>query len=320
MIRRMALVLSALLPLSAAAAAGAGTVKIGLLAFGSVHWEMETIAREGLDKKYGLTVQVQKLAGPDAGKIGLQGGSLDVIATDWIWVAHQNQHGADYRFIPYSTQAGALMVAAASPIRQLADLKGKKLGVAGGPLDKNWILLQAYAKQTAGLDLARDAELVFAAPPLLNQQLTDGKLDALLDFWHFAARLEAQGFRRLLDGHEVVKGLGVTEAMPNLGLVFKQAWGAAHRPALEALQQASADAHRLLCGQDAAWAQIAPLTQAADPSQQAALRRDYCAGLVTHWGTAEKQAAAKLYGVIRQTAGPDVTGAAETLPATVFWQ
>ena len=80
-----------------------------MLAFGTVNWELEAIQNEGLDKKHGLELDVQKLAGPDAGKIGLQGDGLDVIATDWIWVANQNQNGADYRFIPYSTQAGALM-------------------------------------------------------------------------------------------------------------------------------------------------------------------------------------------------------------------
>ncbi|MFM8330629.1 MAG: ABC transporter substrate-binding protein [Candidatus Methylumidiphilus sp.] len=320
MIKYPALLFSVLFSLCAHAEPADSRLKIGLLAFGSVNWETEAIALQGLDKKYGLDLQVQKLAGPDAGKIGLQGDSLDMIATDWIWVASQNQNGADYRFIPYSTQAGAVMVAADSTIRTLADLKGKKLGVAGGPLDKNWILLQAYAKKTAHLDLAKEADIVFGAPPLLNQQLADGKLDALLDFWHFAARLEAQGFRRLLDGRDVVKGLGINQPMPNLGFVFKQSWAATHGKALEGFRKASAEAQGLLCNDAAVWQKIAPLTQETDPQLQAALRKEYCAGLVKQWGDSDKQATAKIYTVIRETAGPTLTGPAEKLPETVFWQ
>ncbi len=318
MIRRFLLALPVLLPLCTSAAP-ADTVKIGVLAFGTVNWELEAIHNEGLDKKYGLELEVQKLAGPDAGKIGLQAGGLDMIATDWIWVANQNQNGAGYRFIPYSVQAGALMAPADSTIRQVSDLKAKKIGVAGGALDKNWILLKAYAKKTAGLDLDKDANPVFAAPPLLNQQLAEGKLDALLNFWHYAAKLETQGYRRVLDGRDVLKGLGVEEPLPNLGLVFKQSWAAAHGPALDAFLKASGEARKLLCGNDAAWDKIAPLTQEKEPRQQAALRKEYCAGLVKRWGEEEKQAVAKIYALLRQTGGVAVTGNAEKLPEGIFW-
>ena len=319
MLRRFILLLLALPPLITSTTSQADQVKIGVLAFGTVNWEMETIHNEGLDKKYGVHLALQKLAGPDAGKIGLQAGSLDIIATDWIWVANQDQEGLDYRFVPYSAQAGALMAPANSSIRAVADLKGKKLGVAGGPLDKNWILLKAYAKKAAGLELEKDASPVFAAPPLLNQQLAEGKLDALLNFWHFAVRLEAQGFRRLLDGRDVVKGLGIAEPMPNLGFVFKQSWAATHRKALDAFLKASAEARRLLCGDDAAWSRVASLTQETDPELQAALRKEYCAGLVKRWTEDERQGAAKIYALLRQTGGAAVVGKAETLPSSVFW-
>lgn len=319
MLKKLPLLLSALLPLAAQAAEQAGGVKIGVLAFGTVNWEIEAIKNEGLDKKHGLQLDVQKLAGPDAGKIGLKAGSLDIIATDWIWVANQDQAGADYRFVPYSTQAGALMVPGNSPVRSLADLKGKKLGVAGGPLDKNWILLKAYARKTAGLDLEKDASPVFAAPPLLNQQLAEGRLDALLNFWHFAAKLEAQGFRRLLDGREVVRGLGVERPLPNLGLVFKKSWAEAHGKALDAFLSASAEAREKLCGDEGAWGRVAPLTQEQDPALRAALRKDYCAGLVKRWTDEEKEGVAAIYAVLRQAGGEAVTGKAEKLPGDVFW-
>ncbi|MDD5035158.1 MAG: ABC transporter substrate-binding protein [Methylococcaceae bacterium] len=317
MIRKLILSSLLMFPLLASSEPSAGKLKIGVLAFGTVNWELVAIRNEKLDKN--LDLEVQTLASPDAGKIGLQGNGLDLIATDWIWVAQQNQNGADYRFIPYSTQAGALMAPATSKIRTVADLIGKKIGVVGGALDKNWILLKAYARREAKLDLEKDAEIVFGAPPLLNQQLLDGKLDALLNFWHYAARLEALGYRRVLDGREVLKGLGVEEPLPNLGFVFKRSWADTHGPALEAFLKASAKAHELLCSDDSVWQRIAPLTQEKDEKMQAALRRDYCNGLVRRWGDEEIQAASKIYGLLRQTGGEALTGKAEKLPETIFW-
>ncbi len=319
MFRLFIVAVISIFPLITSAAPAAGSIKIGVLAFGTVNWELEAIHNEGLDKKYGLTLEVQKLAGPDAGKIGLKADSLNLIATDWIWVANQDQTGADYRFIPYSTQAGALMAPANTTIRTVADLKGKKIGVVGGPLDKNWVLLKAYAKKAAGLDLEKAAEPVFAAPPLLNQQLGDGKLDALLNFWHYAAKQQAEGYMRVLDGRDVLKGLGISQPVPNLGLVFKQSWATANGPALDAFLKASAEARTLLCSNDTAWSKIVPLTQEKDPKQQAVLRKEYCAGLVNHWGADERSAVAKIYAILHETGGVELTGKSEKLPEEIFW-
>jgi NitT/TauT family transport system substrate-binding protein len=311
--------LLALSPLLTQASEGGENVRFGTLTFGTVSWELAAIRNEGLDKKYGVVVQEQVLAGPDAGKIGLKAGSLDLIATDWIWVANQRSTGADYRFIPYSTHAGALIARGDGGIRTLADLEGKKLGVVGGPLDKNWVLLRTYARDQAGIDLEHSAETVFGAPPLLSREMADGKLDALLTFWNHAAKLEKQGFRRILDGRDLVRGLGVKDPLANLGYVFKQSWAEKNPKALDGLLKASAEARRLLCESDAAWNKVAPLTQESDPALRATLRREYCAGIAHRWTPEDNDAAARIYTLLRTHAGDQLTGKAETLPRDIFW-
>jgi len=316
----IAALIALILTVPAPVDASSGSIKIGVLAFGTVNWELEAIRNEGLDKKYGIELDVRLLANPDAGKIGLQANTLDIIATDWIWVSHQYQQGADFKFMPFSTQAGAIMAPATGDVRSLADLRGKRLGIAGGSLDKNWLLLKTYAARQTGLNLERDAQPVFAAPPLLNQQLQDGKLDALLTFWHFAARQEAQGYRRVLDGHDMVRGLGMEVAVPNLGYVFKNGWALKNGKALDAFIAASAEARSLLCSSDQAWSKIAPLTQESDEKILKILRRDYCAGIVKQWGNPEKAAIGKIYQLLRETGGESLTGAAQELPAAIFWR
>ena len=100
--------------------------------------------------------------------------------------------GDTLTFYPYSSTLGAVMVPAQSPIRALGDLRGKRLAVAGGPLDKSWLMLRALARRS-GLDLAKEARPVYGAPPLMAAKLAQGEIDAALQFWNFCADLEAHG-------------------------------------------------------------------------------------------------------------------------------
>ena len=186
-------------------AEAATTVKIGVLKFGTVSWLLDTIQANGLDKAEGVELDIVPLASTQATTVGLQGGSLDVIATDWLWVSRERAEGGDFTFSPFTTALGAIMVPGNSPIKTLGDLKGKKLGVAGGPLDKSWLLLVAYALRTANLDLRTETTQEFGAPPLLAERAKQGEIDAVLNFWPYAARLEAAGFTQLIGVEDVVR-------------------------------------------------------------------------------------------------------------------
>ena len=144
---RMSLAAVILAFAQAGACFGADTVRVAVQKTGTFAWELAVIRAHGLDKQADLAVQVIELASPEAGKIALRAGNADIIVSDWLWVSRERTLGAKLAFYPYSSALGAVMVPASSPIRTLADLKGRKLAVAGGPIDKNWLLLQAWLKQ-----------------------------------------------------------------------------------------------------------------------------------------------------------------------------
>ena len=95
------------------------TLRIAVLKFGTVNWELNTIAHHGLDAKHGFKLEVQGVAGEAAAKIAFQGGTADMIVSDWIWVARQRAAGKDYVFIPYSKAVGGLMVPESSKATSL---------------------------------------------------------------------------------------------------------------------------------------------------------------------------------------------------------
>jgi NitT/TauT family transport system substrate-binding protein len=180
-LRRAGALLAFLLAAGIAHAAELGTMKVGVLKFGTVNWELDVIKAHGLDTKEGFTLEVQPFGGNDAADVALMGGAVDAIVEDWLFVSRQRADGLGLTFIPYSSNVGAVMVKPDSGIESLADLRGKRIGVAGGPLDKGWLMLQAYARKTGGMDLAKEVEPVYGAPPLLTEKLKSGELAAVLN-------------------------------------------------------------------------------------------------------------------------------------------
>jgi NitT/TauT family transport system substrate-binding protein len=303
-----------LVTLSNCFAAEKTTLRIGVQAGGTVEWELSALPTESAD----FQIEVHPVATAEAGKIALQSGAVDMIVSDWIWVSSLRAQGEDFTFYPYSTTAGALVVPENSPIHTVKDLNGKHLGIAGGELDKNWLLLQALAKKDS-LDLNKSVEKTFGAPPLISEQLKQNRVDAALTYWHFAARLEATGYRQIIDGKGILKGLGITENVPSLGYVFKQSWATNHLSAINSFFKASAQAKKSLCTDDTAWQKVIPLTKADDAATQKLLRQRYCEGDVEQWGDKEQQAAARIYMLLKTVSDSQLTGKSDTLQTGTFW-
>jgi len=293
-------------------------IRLGVLAFGTVNWELAALKNEALLETTGFTLQIQKLANPQAGKIALQSGAVDIIVADWVCVSRLRAKGEDFTFYPYSNTSGALIVPIDSHIKTLNDLQGKKLGIAGGELDKNWLLLQAAAQQQS-LNIKKMVTAVYAAPPLLNQQLLTKRIDAVMTYWHFAARLETQGYRTLLNGKDLLKKLGINEVVPSLGYVFRQSWANKYKQSVNQFLKTTAIAKDTLCQSEIAWQKIVPLIKADDVSTQIKLRERYCAGRVKQWGEAEKLAAEKIYQWLRQLSQNKLTGDVKNLQSGTFW-
>ncbi len=295
------------------------TIRLGILEFGTVAWEVQTLQTAKFDESGNFKLSIHPLANPEAGKIALQSGAVDMIVSDWIWVSKLRSTGADYTFYPYSNVSGGLVVADNSSIQTLSDLKNKRLGIAGGELDKNWLLLQAVFQQQDQAQTTASIEKVYGAPPLLNQQMLSDRLDAVMTYWHFAAKLEAQGYRQIADGQALIKKLGIEESVPTLGYVFKQSWADRNKQAMTGFLQATRQARALLCESDEAWQKILPLTQTDDARTQGVMRKRYCEGVVKQWGNHEKNAANRIYRILKTVSHNKLTGKDDNLQPGTFW-
>jgi NitT/TauT family transport system substrate-binding protein len=296
----------------------ADTIRLAIQKTGTVAWELAVIRAHRLDEQAGLDLSILELASPEAGKVALRGGSADIIVSDWLWVSRERHLGSKLAFYPYSSAVGAVMVAAASPLKSLADLKGKSLAVAGGPIDKSWLMLQGAMKQD-GIDLKTQARVNYGAPALLAEKTLQGEFDANLNYWNFSAALEAKGMRRLAGIEDILPKLGVKGRPAMIGYVFDEVWVAKNPGVLERFLVMTRKAKDILANQDTEWRRIAPLIGTTDAATLAIYRERYREGIPRRAIADEEADARTLYRVLTQLGGAELVGpAADLAPGTFY--
>lgn len=294
-------------------------LRAATLKFGTVNWLLDVITHHGLDDAEGFKLDILELASTNATQVALLANEVELIVADWFWVMRQRALGGDLKFMPYSAALGSVVVQPVSPVMAVSDLKGARIGVAGGPLDKSWLLLRAYSK-TQGLgDIAAVATPVFGAPPLLNEQIKAGRVDALLNYWHFAARLEAEGYRRVITVSDMMQAVGIQTVLPLVGFVFPARLSEGDSRVARGFANAMQNAQKRLLTSDEEWGRIRPLMNASSDAEFNTLRERFREGLLHTWGQRDREAAARLFDILAEIGGGELTGAGVTFDPKAFW-
>ena len=295
-------------------------VRVGVLNFGTVNWELEIIKRHDLDTDNNINIQVVPLGSKNATHVALQGNAVDIIVTDWVWVSRQRFANRDYTFVPYSTSTGSVIIKSDSGIASLADLKNARFGVAGGPVDKSWILLSAYARKELDQDLSRMVMPNFAAPPLLNELFIRGDLDAVLNYWHYSARLQALGNKTLISINDILPSLGVPRPLPMIGWVFSEKWAQSNPELIKQFILTSSNAKQLLANSDEPWNEIRANMKVDSEGMFLSLVNAYRQGIPGCFSQLDLDSMSRAYSVLARYGGKHLTGEASQLSPGTVWQ
>ena len=299
-------------------AEAADRLRIAIQKTGTASWEIEVIKARGLDKAANLEIETTELASTDAGKVALEGGAADMIVGDWLWAARERALGGKLLFTPYSSALGAVMAPKDSPVRAVGDLAGRSIGVAGGPLDKSWLMLRAAALG-GGLDLVKDARPSYGAPALIAEKLAQGETETALEFWNFCADLETRGFRRAIEMADVEKALGASGPVAMTGYVFDEAFAASHKDALGRFFAATAEARKILAQDPSAWAPIKARLRLKDDAALAVYRQRYLEGVPRRTVAEEAADARILYRRLAEVGGEELVGKTKEFDAALFY-
>ena len=200
----------------------------------------------------------------------------------------------------------------------MGDLAGRSIGVAGGPLDKSWLLLRAVALGS-GLDLTKEAKPSYGAPPLIAEKLVQGETETALEFWNFSADLESRGFRRAIEMADVEKALGASGPVAMTGYLFNEAFAASHKDALKRYFAATAEARKILAEDPSAWEPIKARLRLKDDAALAVYRQRYLEGVPKRTVAEEAADAALLYRRLAEVGGEALIGKAKDLDTGLFY-
>jgi len=296
-------------------------VRVGVLVSGSVHWQVETLKKNGFDKQNGINVNVVPLGSVNALLVALQGDAVDFIVSDWVWVAKQRNKGRHFMFYPFSTVLGGVVAPTSKNFVNVGDLLAKKVGVAGGPEGKSWLLLTAYAKKKFNIDLEKRSTIKFVAPPLVNALLDSQKLDAGLNYWHFNAVLDKSRYKELLSGQDILSAFGVVDKVPMLGWVFQEKWAKQNSNIVDKFLAAINLAGQQLKNSDEAWAAIEYLLKTEQKKYSLVLRDEFRTGIVQEFGQLDVENMAAIFTVLEKSRVNDnVSKSSTPLPQDIFWR
>lgn len=294
---------------SMAAAQDLPTVKVGVLSYGTINWEIDTLKFHEIDKKYGINVETVKLTTKNAAAIAIQGRAVDVILTDLFWVIKQS---GKFKMYPTHKLSGGVYASTMNtPLSQVSTL-----GVAGGANDKNLLVLLAYLKaQNQNLN----AELKFGAPPLLNELMQTRKIDGLINFWHYNAKLDAAGFHNVLSTQSMLTGLGIEAEVPLLGWVFHREFIEDSRALALNFIAASNDAKkRMLVKTSTDWIRLKPKMRTKSEAEYLALINHYPNTILNDGHSKTKDSAMQLFSIVKGIKGQNLFKENEVFPENIF--
>lgn len=187
-------------------------VRVGDLAQSLNEIGSTAMVNQGIDKKYGIAVEYRAYPTLDGLFTAIRGKAVDVGFAGWTAIAQFRSKGFPVTTV-FPVGRGVtvdVIVPTGSPIKSIADLKGKKVGSFAGAAGTATVLFRVIASKFYGFDPGKTGEMMFAGPGLLPALLDKGEIDAAVLFDPLAAKLEGSGKYRsignLADAYKAATG------------------------------------------------------------------------------------------------------------------
>ena len=148
---------------------------------GTQLFPLHILQTKGIADKYRLQIEETRAAGPQGLYTIMQTGDFQVAFGGWLTNALMRAQGHKvinvYSVYGYTND---VLVRVDSPLKSIADLKGKRIGFFGGPNAHTTWLLRLEGVKFFGFDPMKESKPQYGAPPLLIGMLERGDLDAIL--------------------------------------------------------------------------------------------------------------------------------------------
>lgn len=195
---RIAVLLAGMFATSPAIAVEPSKLTIGVIP-GVQLFPLTVIDKLGLGVKHGLRIERKELQNPQAVYVQLSQKGIDLGFVGWTGSFVLRAKGYDVvNIYAFALNNNVVLVKNESPIKTLADLRGRRLGLYGGPVGLSTATLKILAKRYYDLDLEKAAKIHYGAPAAQAGLLEKGDLDAILSLDPIATTLVSRGGYRVI--------------------------------------------------------------------------------------------------------------------------
>ncbi|MFL6795845.1 MAG: ABC transporter substrate-binding protein [Xanthobacteraceae bacterium] len=267
-----------------------------------------TIKKFKLDEKYGFKIQEIVVSGSLAAMTALRAGGTDMVVADLMSIANLRHAGEKMiAVVPMFRWGDQIVVPANSTIKDLGDLRGKRVGTDNRN-NATWFVIVAAALKLHNLNLEKDAQVHAGSVSLLRGLMEQGQLDATFMFNNITPAMTVSGkFRVLYEMRELISALGLDGDVPFLFHAVSEAYAAAHPANVKAYLAAYREAVQILNTDDDIWIEVGrrqKMDDAVIPPLRDEMRRD----LMSRFELTTETAVRNIFAVLLATAGPAVLG------------
>jgi NitT/TauT family transport system substrate-binding protein len=306
---------AASVPLAAAAAedvsaykGDGGVVRMTNNQAGTNAFAFYTIQKFKLDEKYGFKLQEVAVSGSLAAMTALRASATDLIVSDLMSVARlRNADEKMIAIVPMFRWGDQMIVPADSTIKNLGNLRGKKVGT-DSRTNSTWFVIVAAALKLYNLNLEKEADVQAGSVSLLRGLMEQGQLDASFMFNNITPAMTVSGkFRVLYQMRDLIAAIGLDGDVPFLFHAVSQEYAAAHPANVKAYLAAYREAVHILNTNDDIWMEVGrrqKMDDAAIPPLREEMRRD----LMSRFEPTTEAAVRNIFDVLLATAGPTVLG------------
>lgn len=137
--------------------------------------------QRGIFRRHGVEIVSKPFADFDAVIIGLRGEEVDMGQLGMGSIVELHARGVPVKVVFGNVRmANDVLVRADSPIKDPGQLKGKRIGVFGGPSAVSGNMLMAVLQAYYGFDPRKEGNVQYGAPALLASLLQKGDVEAFL--------------------------------------------------------------------------------------------------------------------------------------------
>lgn len=272
------------------------------------------IKKFALDKKHGFELQPIPTATTPTGITAIQGGGADVGTFGWNDVGRMIDNGVKVVGVAPFLRWGAdfFVIPTDSPIKNIGDLKGKKIGI-GAKTALNWIILKAVAQKDYALDLEKDAMVHEGAPTLMRALIENGQIDVTQMFNSMTPGMVVTGkYKSLSKISDLVQQFGLPDT-PFLLYAFDVKYVESKPANVRAFTAAYRDAIEILKTNDEVWVERGKQLDMS-PEVSALFRKE---GRTDIWSKFEPDTEAnirKVFEAMLPLAGAEALGISKLAP------